>query len=153
MPEPTKLLVTAELAAAPQEKLTQQPGPPGRLHPSKLRLRVLHRCPYRLRATSPGGWGSYPRDQSLQSCHPRHGVYYYKVTTLLYNIAGNNADQTKLTLATAPPITFARKLRTRSPAPAFVSTRREQAIKRLQPCLSPQNCWSPQGLRLLLKRS
>ena len=78
----------------------------------------------------------------------------YKVTTLLYNIAGNNADQTKLTLATvAPPITFARKLRTRSSAPAFVSTRREQAIKRLQPFLSPQNCWSPQGLRLLLKRS
>ena len=109
VPEPTKLLVTAGLAAAPQEKLTQQPGPPGWLPLSKLRLRVLHRCPYRIRATSPDRWGSYPRDQSLQSCHPRHRVYYYKVTTLLYNIAGNNADHTKLTLATvAPPITFAR---------------------------------------------
>ena len=75
-PESTKLLDTLRLAS--QEKLTQQPRPPGRLHPSKLWLRVLHRCPCRIPATSPDRWGSYPRDQSLQSCHPRHRVYCYK---------------------------------------------------------------------------
>ena len=37
------------------------------------------------------------------------GEDFSQVTTLLYNTAGNNADHTKLTLATvAPPITFAR---------------------------------------------